>query len=132
MRSTDRRRAQAEPATAPCEILLEVPGGAAAPCKSEVHLAAGIRRLSQRALFRRVESSLSSPHPHGSNEWLAALVHQAAGRTIGPDNEDGPAGLDAGGAGLPGEPGGPRIISNNRKTIAPPGEFSREQAEAYA
>src|SRR5260370_27766135 len=44
LRSTDRRRAQAGSATAPCEILLEVPGGAAAPCESEVHLAAGTPR----------------------------------------------------------------------------------------
>src|SRR6266403_92533 len=87
LRSTDRRRTQARSAATASEILLEVPGGAA-PCKSKVHLAAGARRLSQSTLFRRAESSLSSPQPHGSHDRFAALVHQAAGRTVGPDDED--------------------------------------------
>jgi hypothetical protein len=59
------------------------------------------------------------------------MVHQAAGGTVGPDDEDGPAVLDGGGVGSSGEPGGPRVISDNRKTIAPPREFNREQAETY-
>src|SRR5712664_4996831 len=92
----DRRRTQARSAATASEILLEVPGGAAAPCKSKVHLVAGARRLSQSTLFRRAESSLSSPHPHGSHERIAPLVHQAAGRTVGPDDEDGAAALGAG------------------------------------
>src|SRR6266436_8716335 len=99
LRSTDRRRTQARSAATASEILLEVPGGAATPCKSKVHLAAGIRRLPQSALLRRAESSLSSPHPDGSHDRIAALVHQAAGRTVGPDDEDGAAALDAGGVG---------------------------------
>src|SRR6267142_4964720 len=68
LRSTDRRRTQARSAATASEILLEVPGGAAAPCKSNVHLAAGARRLSQGALFRKAESSLSSPKQHGSHD----------------------------------------------------------------
>src|SRR5260370_14802199 len=82
MQSTHRRRAQAGSATAPCEILLEVPRGAAA-CKSEVHLAVGIRRLSQSTLFRRVKSWLPSAHHDGSSDWIATLVHQATSRTAG-------------------------------------------------
>src|SRR6267154_5959075 len=86
MRSTDRRRTQARSATASCEILLEVQGEAAAPCKSKVRLADGARRLSQKTLFRGSESSLSGPHPHGSHDRIAAMVHQAAGRTVGFNN----------------------------------------------
>src|SRR5260370_27026854 len=130
LRSTDRRRTQARSAATASEILLEVPGGAAAPCKSKVHLAAGARRLSQSTLFRRAESSLPSPHLHGSHDRIAALVHQAAGRTVGPDDEDGPAALDRGGVGSSGEPGGPRVISNNRETVAPSGKIRRQQVEA--
>src|SRR5258708_17561 len=130
LRSTDRRRTQARSAATGSEILLEVPGGAAAPCKSKVHLAAGIQRLSQRALFRRAESSVSSPHPHGSHDRIAALVHQGAGRRIGPDDEDGRAVWDGGGVGPSGEPSGPRVISNNRETVAPSGKLRRQQVEA--
>src|SRR6266850_6603694 len=75
LRSTDRRRTQARSAATAGEILHKVPGGAAASFKSKVRVAAGIRRLPQSGLLRRAESSLSSPHPDGSHDWIAAMVH---------------------------------------------------------
>src|SRR5260370_31834832 len=75
LRSTDRRRTQARSAATASEILLEVPGGASAPCKSKVHMAAGARCLSQGTLFRRAESSPSSSHTHGSPARIALLLH---------------------------------------------------------
>src|SRR5260370_25132987 len=130
LRSTDRRRTQARSAATASEILLEVPGGAAAPCKSKVHLAAGIRRLPQSAVLRRAESSLSSPHPDGSHDRIAALVHQAAGRAVGPDDEDGAAALDAGGGGSAWEPRWSGVVSNHRQTVAPFRKVRRTQVEA--
>jgi hypothetical protein len=53
-------------------------------------MAARIRRLSQSALFRRVKSSLPSADKHDSADRLAALVHQAAGRTLGLNHANAP------------------------------------------
>src|SRR5260370_41459923 len=82
MQSTHRRRAQAGSAAAPCEILLEVPGGAAAR-KSEVHLAAGIRRLSQNTLFRRVKMVASGGRPDGLADLVFVLVAETVSRPGG-------------------------------------------------
>lgn len=125
LRSTDRRRAQAGSATAPCEILLEVPCGAAR-WQSQVHMADRIRRLSQSALFRRVKSSLSSVDKHDPADRFAALVHQAAGSTVGLVHANGSQDLDASRDGSPRETGRPHVISNNRETIAAPREFNCE------
>jgi len=65
---------------------LKCRAGPPSACESEVHVATRVRRPSQGALFRWVESSLSSPQPLGSNDWLATLVHQASGRAVGFNN----------------------------------------------
>src|ERR1019366_1551378 len=123
LRSTHRRRAPTRAASAAGQILLEMQSGSSAQCESEIHLAARTRCLSQSALFRRTESSVSSALTHGSIDRRVAMVHQAASGTVGPDNANGSTALDARRDEAHRETGGPRLICNDRKATWPAREF---------